>query len=224
MQALSEKVKIKEIFSSIQGEGIYNGEKHLFVRFCKCNLNCKYCDTDFSSDDSFEYSIDELYNKIKDINCEAISFTGGEPLMEAQFLYNFLKKYKINLNKKIYLETNGTLYNELEKLIDYIDIVSMDIKLKSSTGQENRFCDNEKFLDISSKKEVFIKVVFDNKIEDSEILNIIDISKKYNTKIILQPKMPMESDLAMINIFDKFYNLYSNVRLIPQIHKFLNLA
>ena len=224
MQQLSKKAKIKEIFSSIQGEGIYTGEKHLFVRFCSCNLNCGYCDTDFSSNSAKEYSIDELYNEIKDIKCSAISFTGGEPLCEAEFLKEFLEKYRLQLNKKIYLETNGTLYNELKEIIDYVDVISMDIKLNSATNQLNRFADNEQFIEIAHNKELFIKVVFNNKVSDDEIKETIKLAKKYNTLIILQPKMPMENDLALINIFDKFYDLYQNVRLIPQIHKFLNLA
>jgi len=42
------KANILEIFSSIQGEGIYIGYRQLFIRFSGCNLGCKYCDTDFS--------------------------------------------------------------------------------------------------------------------------------------------------------------------------------
>ena len=223
MQAYSTKAKIKEIFSSVQGEGLYVGEKHLFIRFCYCNLKCAYCDTDFSLQNSKEYSFDELYEEIKDINCETISFTGGEPLCEVDFLYDFLKKYKTKLNKKIYLETNGTMYKELSKIIDLIDIVSMDIKLKSATEQENRFLDNDNFLNIASKKEVFIKVVFDNNIADDEIINTVKLAKKYDTTIILQPKMPMDNSVDLMNIFEKFYSLYKNIRLIPQTHKFLNL-
>lgn len=224
MQALSKKAKIKEIFTSLQGEGIYTGEKHLFIRFCYCNLNCNYCDTDFLPDDSEEYSTEELYEKIKDIPCNTISFTGGEPLVETDFLLEFLGKYKSKLNKKIYLETNGTMPNELSKIIDFVDIVSMDIKLESATKQKNRFDENEKFIDVARNKELFIKVVFDNKITEDEILNTVKLAKKHNTTIILQPKMPMEDDLALINTFDKFFELYQNIRLIPQIHKFLNLA
>ena len=41
--------KIREIFTSIQGEGPCIGQKHIFVRFCKCNLTCDYCDTDFQA-------------------------------------------------------------------------------------------------------------------------------------------------------------------------------
>ena len=50
-------VRVKEIFTSIQGEGPYVGYKQLFIRLCGCNLNCSYCDTDFGVNDSKEYSV-----------------------------------------------------------------------------------------------------------------------------------------------------------------------
>lgn len=214
--------KIKEIFTSIQGEGPYVGEKQIFVRFCKCNLACKYCDTDFKN--GIEYNFENLIQKLKQENATTISFTGGEPLCEKEFLKNFLLQYKNELNKKIYLETNGTLFSELKEIIDFVDIVSMDIKLKSATGQENKFFENEKFLEIASKKEVFLKVVFDKNIEQQEIDEVIKIAKKHNSLIILQPKMPVDSNIELDKIFNLFYEKYSNVRLIPQTHKFLNLA
>lgn len=213
---------IKEIFTSIQGEGPYVGQKHIFVRFCRCNLNCKYCDTDFDIKNSKKYSPFALFDLLKNIDTDTISFTGGEPLIEVEFLKEFLKEYKNKLNKKIYLETNGVLYKNLEKIIDFIDIISMDIKLKSASDMEN-FNENEKFLDIASKKEVFIKIVFDKNIKDEEIIKTTSIIKKYNSLIILQPKMPMDKDTDIEKIFNKFYKHYKNIRLIPQVHKFLNL-
>ncbi len=213
---------IKEIFTSIQGEGPYVGQKHIFVRFCRCNLNCKYCDTDFDIKNSKKYSPFALFDLLKNNDTDTISFTGGEPLMELEFLEEFLKEYKNKLNKKIYLETNGVLYKNLEKIIDFIDIISMDIKLKSASGMEN-FNENEKFLDIASKKEVFIKIVFDKNIKDEEIIKTTSIIKKHDSLIILQPKMPMDKDTDIEKIFNKFYKHYKNIRLIPQVHKFLNL-
>lgn len=213
---------IKEIFTSIQGEGPYVGQKHIFVRFCRCNLNCKYCDTEFDIKNSKKYSPFALFDLLKNIDTDTISFTGGEPLIEVEFLEEFLKEYKNKLNKKIYLETNGVLYKNLEKIIDFIDIISMDIKLKSASGMEN-FDENEKFLDIASKKEVFIKIVFDKNVKDEEIIKTTSIIKKYNSLIILQPKMPMDKDTDIEKIFNKFYKHYKNIRLIPQVHKFLNL-
>jgi organic radical activating enzyme len=59
---MADRAKIKEIFTSIQGEGPYIGVKQLFVRFCGCNLMCEYCDTNYDSKDSRIYTVDELLN------------------------------------------------------------------------------------------------------------------------------------------------------------------
>jgi len=221
--AIQSTTKIKEIFTSIQGEGPYIGQKHIFVRFCKCNLNCAFCDTDFNIENALGYSIDELFDKLNKINCEVISFTGGEPLVDVEFLETFLKKYKTKLNKKIYLETNGTMVEQLAKIIDLVDVVSMDIKLESATKQVNQFKVNEEFLKIATKKEAFIKVVFDKNITQEEIDYCATLAKKYDILLVLQPKMPMDKDLNIENIFEKFYKKYESVRLIPQVHKFLNV-
>ena len=219
-----QSTKIREIFTSIQGEGPYVGQKHIFVRFCKCNLNCAYCDTDFNSQNAKDYNIDDLALNLADNDAEVISFTGGEPLLELDFLKEFLSEYKSKLNKKIYLETNGTLYKNLAQIIDYIDIISMDIKLQSATGQKNLFFESEEFLKIAQKKETFIKVVFDENISDDEIEKTTTLAKKYNILLILQPKMPINKGLDLDNIYNKFYKKYKNIRLIPQVHKYLNLA
>ena len=78
---MSNKVLIKEIFESIQGEGPYIGVNQLFVRFSKCNLNCDYCDTDFQTNLK-EYTETDFINEInKYNNIHSVSLTGGEPLL-----------------------------------------------------------------------------------------------------------------------------------------------
>ena len=221
---MENRIKIKEIFDSIQGEGSYIGQKQLFVRTTRCNLNCSYCDTDFLCDESSqEYGFDEFFEKLKASDAATVSFTGGEPLLEADFLCEFLRKYKNRLNKKIYLETNGTNAEELAKVIDYVDIISMDIKLKSAAGIEFSLIVFDEFLEIAKQKEVFAKVVFDENILDTEIKECCELAKKYQIELILQPRMPMSTSLDIEGIFDKFYKQYKNVRLIAQMHKFLNL-
>lgn len=220
---MSNKVLIKEIFESIQGEGNYIGYNQLFIRFCKCNLHCKYCDTDFTSNLK-EYSVDELLYEInKYENIHSISLTGGEPLLDTDFLKEFLPK----TNKKIYLETNGTLFNELKEIIDYVDIISMDIKLNSTSNNGNLFEEHKKFIDIAKQKELFLKVVFDENITEEEIISTIKIAKENNLDIILQPKMDGDdlkiSHQGITKIYNKFVNAYEKIRLIPQVHKFLNV-
>lgn len=220
---MQNKVFIKEIFESIQGEGPYIGVNQLFIRFSSCNLNCSYCDTDFKSDLK-KYSVDDLLVEIEKYkNIHSISLTGGEPLLNMEFLKELLTK----TTKKIYLETNGTLFQELSEIVDYVDIISMDIKLPSVTGIKNLFDKHKKFIENAKEKELFLKVVFDEKITDDEILTTVQLAKEKSLLIVLQPKMD-GNDLNIktkdINqVYYKFISLYSNVRLIPQVHKFLDV-
>ena len=227
--------KINEIFESIQGEGKYLGANQIFVRFSNCNLHCKFCDTKFF--EGKNYDIEALMREILNFDLSkvhSISFTGGEPLMYVDFLNEFLNNFEIlskKFNIKIYLETNGTLFKNLQKIIDKIDIVSMDIKLKTATNEENKFDINDKFLKIASNVEIYVKVVFDNKIEENEIENCCRLAKKYNVPLYLQPESSFlfkelknkNNILFFKNIHKNFLKHYKNVFFIPQVHKFLNL-
>lgn len=219
--------KVREIFTSIQGEGPYVGTKQLFIRFCGCNLHCNYCDTDFEVSKSIEFTPNELMEEINALNdIFTVSLTGGEPLVSVDFLKDFLPLLK-SKGHKVYLETNGTLPDELLKVLDYVDIISADIKLKSSTGTEIDINDYKKFFTVGSKKEIFAKVVFNEMITDTEIVDCIEIAKSAECEIILQPEMK-GNDFAVgtkrqQEVFEKFYKQYRKVRLIPQVHKFLNV-
>lgn len=221
------KVKIKEIFSSIQGEGPYVGYKQLFIRFCNCNLKCNYCDTEFSSNDNFyEYNACELADEIKKYkNIHSISLTGGEPLLSIEFLKEFLPKVT---GYKIYLETNATLADKFVEVKPFIDIVSADIKLESSTGIKNSYKFHDKFFESCKGVETFAKIVFNKNITDEEIENCVNLGKKYNIELVLQPEMLKNNEVSISNnfaqtILDRFLEKYSKVRLIPQVHKFLDI-
>ena len=128
------KAKIKEIFASVQGEGLYIGTKQLFIRFCACNLKCDYCDTPHlpvninDKDTFFEFTPDELVRYINEkFDIKTISFislTGGEPLIWNEFLAEFLPKVKT----KFYLETNATITENLEKIPEFIKLSKRTIK------------------------------------------------------------------------------------------------
>lgn len=239
------KVKIKEIFASIQGEGPYVGYKQLFIRFCNCNLKCNYCDTDF--EDGKEYDPCELANEVnKFTDVHSISLTGGEPLLQTEFLKDFLPL----VNKKIYLETNATLADRFNEVKSFVDIVSADIKLESATGIKDTYKFHDKFFEACRGVETFAKIVFNDRITDEEIEKCCELGKKHDIELILQPEMisPLShcereeflneqsefrnsgegfnmsvSAEYAANILDKFLSKYENVRLIPQVHKFLDV-
>jgi organic radical activating enzyme len=225
------KTKINEIFPSIQGEGPVVGYKQLFIRFCYCNLNCAYCDTEFLT--GKEYTPGELYEKItQEYNLQtfhSISLTGGEPLLQADFLEEFLEIYcahKKEATPVMYLETNATLVQNLERIKQHIDIISADIKLNSSTGLDTIEL-HRKFFQECKGIETFAKIVFDENITNDEIENCCKLAKEFSIPLILQPKM-IENKMAVSSdfcnsILEKFSKKYKNTRLIPQVHKFLNL-
>lgn len=149
--------KIREIFESIQGEGPYVGEKQLFIRFCGCNLNCNYCDTDFDVEKSQDYTPTELFEEITKLDdVFTVSLTGGEPLVSVAFLTEFLPLLK-GAGHFVYLETNGTLPDKLEQVIDYVDVIAADIKLESSTGIKANVAEYKKVLCDRCKKRNFCK-------------------------------------------------------------------
>src|SRR5574344_105331 len=247
METKKNTAKIKEIFSSIQGEGIYIGTKQLFIRFCSCNLRCDYCDTPFlpeninDKDTFMEFTPDELFEYIKKYeldSLDSISLTGGEPLIWTDFLAEFLPKLKT----KIYLETNATITYNIEKVLPYIDILAADIKLPSASGIQNSFeLHNTFFKTVKNykvdcaltqqfyceDKKLFAKIVFDKNINDDEIDSCVQLAKLYNLILILQPmmigkEMSVDTEFAT-EIFEKFVKKYKYIRLIPQVHKFLDI-
>ena len=217
-------IKLKELFASIQGEGPLVGYKQIFMRLCGCNLKCKYCDTDFDVINAKEYTISELLEYVKQhSDCHSISLTGGEPLLHTDFINEFAQVSTL----PIYLETNATLFEQLENVIDCIEYVSADIKLPSATGMPAQWDTHDKFFEIANKKKLYAKVVFDSKITDEEIENICDLAKKHNIELVLQPmmlgKIPSVNSEFMQQILDKCLKKYRRIRLIPQVHKFIDV-
>ena len=232
----SVKAEITEIFSSIQGEGIFLGAKQIFIRFKKCNLNCAFCDETRKVKPK-KYGSIELAKEVKTLEAShgphhSVSFTGGEPLLYWDFLQDFLKTMKKTRGFKSYLETNGTLPHELSKIIDLVDIVAMDFKLPSSTGEREYWHEHADFLKIALKKKVFVKAVVtpDTDIEDIEKASQLIRKTRKNVPFILQPASPIKPDdmgidreklIKFLEVGSR--NDVSNMRVIPQIHKILKV-
>jgi len=220
------RAKISEIFSSIQGEGAYVGQAQTFVRFYGCNLSCGYCD-ERRKNKFKEYSSERLVAAVVKENNKVVSFTGGEPLLYADFLKEVLPQLK-KKGFTIYLETNGMLKNKLLEIIDFLDIISMDIKLPSSTGLGACWKDHSDFLKASGKKEVFVKLVITNKTTLSDIKKAVSIIEKINKAVffVLQP-VTINNRIQKIKKAEEFLGLagsrLDNVRLIPQVHKMLGV-
>jgi len=217
------KAKIAEVFDSVQGEGLYLGERQIFVRFFDCNLNCSFCDT--KPDRFTEYEPQELFQEIKlyHQHYHSISFTGGEPLLYKDFLKEILKLTRRH-GYKHYLETNGTLAAELEELIDHIDIVAMDLKLPSSTGLGEFWDSHRNFLKIAKRKEVFLKTIICHSTKEEDLEKAVKLIKDVSPAsiLILQPNSN-ENHGSLHEKLSRFKEICGRGKVtacvIPQIHK-----
>jgi len=221
-----KKAKIAEIFSSIQGEGLYAGEEQIFVRFYGCNLSCGFCDEKqkilFS-----EYTPAGLAERVMEEEKGTVSLTGGEPLLQADFLKETLPLLKAK-GRRTYLETNGTLVAGLLETLDHVDIVSMDIKLPSSTGIRPFWREHTLFLKEAAAKDVFVKAVVTPETLLSDIETAVSIVRSVNKNIpfIIQP-VSYNNKFGGISLLPVFLKasrgVLDNVKIIPQIHKILGV-
>jgi 7-carboxy-7-deazaguanine synthase len=227
------QAKISEIFISYQGEGTFMGSRQIFARFYGCNLNCAYCDTVQTSYKSF--TKEALLGKILDLGRDynELVLTGGEPLLYADFLAEFLLLFRKSSRKKVYLETNGTLPVEFAKISSFIDIVAMDIKLPSSTGiKEDLWGAHDLFIKKCSGKHVLAKAVISEATTIEEIKQMAGVLKGHNGEgaVILQPltealgevKSPDEEMLFFFKEYIK-KETGKNAVVLGQMHKCMGI-
>lgn len=108
-------LKIKEIFASLQGEGLRSGEPTLFIRLAGCNRRCPWCDTKYAWRGGNLFTVDEIRQQMEKLRSQWsinwVCLTGGEPLLQdLTELVPCLKQAGFVLQ----LETNATLYQNLE--------------------------------------------------------------------------------------------------------------
>ena len=105
-------LKVKEIFYSLQGEGGRQGSASVFIRLIGCNLQCDFCDTDFSGGE--DKSLEQILSEIRQFPCRWIVWTGGEPALQlTDECLLFFKQAGFHQA----IESNGCY--RLSKLLDY---------------------------------------------------------------------------------------------------------
>jgi 7-carboxy-7-deazaguanine synthase len=76
------RVRVNEIFHSIQGESTWAGRQCVFVRLTGCNLRCSWCDTAYAFYEGEQMEIGALMERVRAYGCKLAEITGGEPLLQ----------------------------------------------------------------------------------------------------------------------------------------------
>jgi len=101
------RLKITEIFHSIQGEGLTAGVPTVFVRLTGCPLRCSYCDTAYAFTGGEYVDLPAILDRVAGFGTSHVTVTGGEPLAQAGCLD--LLRALCDAGHKVSLETSGAL-------------------------------------------------------------------------------------------------------------------
>jgi len=244
---------VTEMFCSVQGEGLYVGERHLFLRTAGCKATCYWCDTPASKKEqghcvihgqgkrslpnplSVDDAVKELLQLASETKPAAVSVTGGEPLEQPDFVAAVakqLKKKRLN----VYLETNGLEVEGLSKVRPFVDVVAMDIKLPHATSEEH-WDTHREFLKWLVGRRAFVKIVVDSPTPIEEIKTAVALIAEIDrrTPLVLQPESMTYLEGAsgdgarrdLLDLIDEGQRIalesLEDVRVIPQCHRMMRI-
>lgn len=186
--------KILGRISSIESMGLLDGPGIRFVAFLQgCKLRCKYCHNPETWDVNGRSQItspEELIKKISRFKNYfgtdgGVTFSGGEPLLQPEFLIECLKLCKKE-NIHTCIDTAGVGFGEYDEILDYTDLVILDIKAvdegeyRELTGQDIKYFNQ--FLSVTQRKNKKLwlrQVIVPNMNDDREhIVALCEFAKK----------------------------------------------
>jgi 7-carboxy-7-deazaguanine synthase len=103
----SERLRVNEIFLSLQGEADAVGYPTVFVRLTGCPLRCRYCDTEYAFHAGDWFELDPIMEKVRAFGTAHVCVTGGEPLAQPNCLK--LLSRLCDAGFAVSLETSGAM-------------------------------------------------------------------------------------------------------------------
>jgi 7-carboxy-7-deazaguanine synthase len=126
------RLKITEIFYSLQGEADTAGVPTVFVRLTGCPLRCQYCDTEYAFHGGEWWEVQSVVQRVRELGGRHVCVTGGEPLAQKSCLT--LLTQLCDEGCRVSLETSGAM--SLEGVDERV-VKVVDVKTPGS-GEESR--------------------------------------------------------------------------------------
>ena len=100
------RLRVIEVYASVQGESTFAGLPCTFVRLAGCNLRCRWCDSVYTFTGGERRSIDDVVAEVAGLGVQLVELTGGEPLVHRQAIP--LMERLLARGHTVLLETSGS--------------------------------------------------------------------------------------------------------------------
>jgi organic radical activating enzyme len=216
-------MQVNEIFKSIQGEGPNFGKPAIFLRTAQCNLKCTWCDTKYTWDwenydftkEVKELSIDEIKEKILDLEIKHLVITGGEPLLQQDDLADLLSFLKPDFYVEI--ETNCTILPN-KMLTDFVDQWNVSPKTENSGNPLELYENNECYYFFANQPNCFFKYVVENEDDIPEIKKFATKYKIPEKRVQLMTQASTKEEIAMREKSISELAKSNNFAFSPRLH------
>jgi organic radical activating enzyme len=158
---------------------------------------------------------------------DGTALTGGEPLLQADFLAELL--ISMPLPRPILLETSGVLPQRLRAVLAHIDIVSMDLKIPSNTGEPEFWEAHREFLSLAAGK-AYVKILIDGHTTETDLATAAELVRRTapHVPVFLQPITDPQGRVDLDHqLLHRCYAILRaqvrDVRVLPQTHKIIGV-
>jgi 7-carboxy-7-deazaguanine synthase len=208
---VSERLRINEIFFSIQGESTWAGCPCVFVRLTGCNLRCRWCDTEYAFYEGRHLAVAEIVERVRGYGCDLVEVTGGEPLLQKGVHHLF--RLLLDGGFTVLVETSGE--RDLS-LVEPRVIKIMDLKCPSSGECARNRLTNLQHL--STRDEVKFVIADRSDFEwAGQIVNQYRLSQRVGA-VLMSPVFGM---LPPVDLASWILKERLPVRMQLQMHKFI---
>lgn len=191
--AVSDTLKINEIFASLQGEGPSLGAPALFVRLALCNLRCEWCDTRYTWDferydparEVHPTEITDIAARIANARERRVVITGGEPLMQQGPLGRLFEL--IPRSVAIEVETNGTFVPE-PALVSRVDQWNVSPKLSHAGDAREKRIRLDALAALRDTQRAFLKLVVRTPSDVAEVRELVQALAWPRERVFLMPE------------------------------------
>ena len=204
------RLKITEIFYSLQGEALNVGLPTVFVRLTGCPLRCDYCDTAYAFTGGEWMHAEAIISEIKQYKTSHITVTGGEPLAQKNCI-GFLQQL-CDLGYDVSLETSGAI------LVDQVDkrvVKILDVKTPASNEESKNKFENFAYLRAEDQLK-FVICDEDDYLWSKQLIEQHQLEGK--CEILFSPSY---EQLEAVTLADWVLRDQLNVRFQVQLHKYL---